>query len=90
MALDNVHPIPDLRPANQRQDLVGCQIERVQRQPEIGMLDEREKAEGAVLHPLQNHPIREHPHLGFHKGRKPAQRPHVVARAHQGLAVCLP
>jgi hypothetical protein len=88
--MNDVHPIPHLRPANQGEDLVGGQIKRVQCQSEVGMLDEREEAEGAVLHPLQDHSVRAHPHLGFHECRELAKRPHVVAIAQESLTVGRP
>lgn len=88
--MDDVNPITDFNPANERQDFIGRQIEGVQRQPEIGVFDEREKPEGAVLDPLQNHCIRTQPDLGFHKRRELAQRLYVVAIIQQDLAVRFP
>ena len=55
IALDDVNPIPHLQATDEGQELVGCEIERVQDQTKLGVLDERKKTVRAVADPLNEH-----------------------------------
>ena len=46
VARDDIDPIARLQATDQREDLVGRQIERMQREAELRMLDERKEAKG--------------------------------------------
>jgi hypothetical protein len=52
VADENVHPIANLQAPNEREDFVGRQIDRMQREPEVIVLATREEANGAVPGPF--------------------------------------
>lgn len=78
MAMDDVNPVPDLDPSDQRQCFVGGEIEWVQGKPEIGMLNKGEEAESAVLYPLQDNAFLSVDHFGFHERGEFSQRTDLI------------
>jgi hypothetical protein len=69
VALQDIDPIARLDAADEREDLVRGKVERVQRETELRMFDERKETERAVVRPLQDDGLRPAPYDRFDERR---------------------
>lgn len=69
VALQDIDPVARLHATDEREHLVRCKVEGVQRETELGMFDERKEAERAVVCPLQDDGLRPAPHDRFDERR---------------------
>src|SRR5262249_26272591 len=88
-ARERVDPVANLDPADQREHLVGREIEGVQGQSEGLLADQGEEAVGAVVDPLQEHDVLPAPDLDLHEGRSLPDDPEIEALALELAAVRL-
>lgn len=90
MAVDDVDPVASLRPADERQHLVGRQVEWMEREPELRVLHQGKEAIGAVAYPFHNQRVAVAGDSGFHEAGPLASRLHRIACQFEELPIGIP
>jgi hypothetical protein len=90
VARQGVHEVAWLSPPHEREQLVGRQVEGVQRQAQVLVPDEREEAIGAVSRPLDDDRILPAVDPYLDEARALAQDPDPAPRRLEGCAVGAP
>jgi hypothetical protein len=88
--LQDIDPIARLDATDEREHLVRCKVERVQRETELRMFDEWKEAERAVVGPLQDDGLPIAPHDPFDKRRPFANDLDLVTSVEQGRTIGIP
>ena len=90
VALQDIDPIACLDTADEREHLVRCKVEGVQRETELRMCDERKEAERAVVCPLQDDRLPLAPHDRFDERRPLANDLDLVTSVEQCRTIDIP
>lgn len=87
---DDVNPVAYFQPADEREHLVGGEVERVKDETELRMLDEREEAERTVTRPFHQHRFAGGAHLRLDIGGPLTHDPDVYAVRFEQAPVGVP
>ncbi|HVE72710.1 MAG TPA: hypothetical protein VNI54_15200 [Thermoanaerobaculia bacterium] len=88
--MQEIDPVASLDATDQREHLVRCKVEGVQREAQLGMFDERKESESAVVGPLQDDDLCPAPHDRLDERRPFANDLDVVTTAEQCRAIGTP